>query len=418
MGSVAADAASTVACRVQRALDVRLELSAATMSGAQLAGWHARARAGGDGRVEGFAARGSREEAGAIATIELAERWAQFTQAAAPVVARDSAAALGDAALGPGVLECYSATQYCTPGFGLARFEEATQLDWTPVIRVRDGVERLVPLEFVHPAAVSERARVVAETSSGTAAHTDPDGARLAAVCELVERDAALMLWHRRVGARRIAVGSVDDDAARSTLVAIQGSGNVIVLLALGSDVDLPVVLACALRPDGRFRHGLGCAPDASVALARAVRELAQRVCAHGDSAAARVLSGGAHRATYPADHVALYDQGPLHDAIRHTLDSVAVAASPPLAPAGCAGNDAEDLATVVTALAARGYETYACDIAPPQLAGSGLHVVKAIVPGLVPLYFGADRIRLACRRLTGPSAPGRLSTLLPHFLG
>jgi hypothetical protein len=42
--------------------------------------------------------------------------------------------------------------------------------------------------------------------------------------------------------------------------------------------------------------------------------------------------------------------------------------------------------------------------------------VVRAVVPGLIPIHFGSDRLRMACSRLRGASAPGRFQMLLPHF--
>jgi hypothetical protein len=56
-------------------------------------------------------------------------------------------------------------------------------------------------------------------------------------------------------------------------------------------------------------------------------------------------------------------------------------------------------------------------DMTPPEARTQGVSVVRTSVPGLIPLYFGSDRIRLGCRRLWGRESPGRLCTLLPLFM-
>ena len=50
-------------------------------------------------------------------------------------------------------------------------------------------------------------------------------------------------------------------------------------------------------------------------------------------------------------------------------------------------------------------------------LTQTGVVVVRVLVPGLIPIHFGYDNVRLGCARLCARNTPGRLSTLLPHFI-
>ena len=76
--------------------------------------------------------------------------------------------------------------------------------------------------------------------------------------------------------------------------------------------------------------------------------------------------------------------------------------------------SDAATAARLVDALAAAGYETYACSLDAPKVREREVHVVRVIVTGLVPFWIGADAQRLGCHRLIGSSAPGSCPTFFP----
>lgn len=369
-----------------------------------------RARVLGPGGLAGFGTAQEPSRAQLLAVMELAERTAQFTAAPSTACVRDTARGLGPAALGAEELGLHSDAQYDTPGFDLQRLAPDAPLEWVVMRSLLTGAERFAPLEAVHPHAVRGRARVVAETSSGTAAHVRARAARLAALCEIVERDAALLLWHRRPPTRVLSLTRVEPGPERDATVALRSAGAVVVLLDATYDIAVPVVVACCLEDGGRFAHGLGCDPDPAVAAARALREVLH---ARADRPAAAARDITAARCRTPADHAALYDGGPLAALVPAMLDMATRGCAPPPPDV----DDGDPLDAVVGALAAAGFDALSCDITPPALAAHGVCVTRALVPGLVPLSFGADRVRLGCARLVSRAAPGRLATLLPHFL-
>ena len=358
--------------------------------------------------IAGFAVATTAERARHLATIECAERWAQFCHRTKPIV-RDSAAALGAAAIDPRRLGLYAAEQYMTPGFELAAFDPAAPLEWVACRSLHDGRQVLVPLEFVHPhASFRTRRRLVAESSSGTAAHLSVASAQLAAVCEVIERDAAMMLWHRHAPARLVPLAAAREEESAEALAALRRDGAIALLLSLDRDLGVHVSLAVALSEGRRFAYGLGCHPVPAVAERRAVRELTHRTA---ERRVPRARLVGVPAARTPADHLALYDGGPLHAAVRSMLST----AREPLGDDEGEEPVDDPLTFVLGAIETRGLCALGCDITPPPYAAAGVSVVRALVPGLVPLYFGHDRIRLGCRRLVGDDAPGRLVSLLPH---
>ena len=69
----------------------------------------------------------------------------------------------------------------------------------------------------------------------------------------------------------------------------------------------------------------------------------------------------------------------------------------------GRADDDAETvLASIVALLAAAGHEAVIADITTPDVRAAGMAVVRALVPGLLPISFGAGRERLGGARLAG----------------
>ncbi|GIG92093.1 YcaO-like family protein [Plantactinospora endophytica] len=383
--------------------------------------------------VRGFGAGRTPERARTVAVWECVERWAQFGRSAAEAsgssypahVTRDSYAALGEVAIHPSDLGLYAQAQYRRPDFGLAAFDERAPLEWLPVNELVTGAQRLVPVEFLHPHAPLRRPALVAETSSGSAAYPDPDRARLAALCEVVERDAAMLLWHRRPAARVVPLGELPDRAGRA-MTDLARAGYVGRVARIDQDVAVPTVLAIALR--GRsFRYGLGTHPDPDTATEHAVVELGRGLRA--GTRPDRYTHLPLDQVRRPAQHRALYDDGPLHDVLRTFLaDTLVSGVRPRRAGPGPAVGDverpgvdelpADPLDAVLGALGRHGLAGYSYDLTPPELADCGVSVVRVLVPGLIPLSFGYRRLRLGCRRLVGGTAPGRLSTLLPHFMG
>lgn len=355
------------------------------------------------GGLQGFGSGATPEHAADIAVIECAERWAQFAQPPRAVV-HDTFAALGPSAVSPLAFGLYADDQYARPGFPFAPFDERAPLDWVEARDVHSGEPRLVPLELVHPAAPLARQPVASETSNGTAMHLDADRAVTAAICEAVERDAVLVLWHRRPPTGVIPASSLPDAIERE-LTPVRRAGHVVLVCRLACAVELPTFLIVALRGTS-FSCGAGTHADPAVALAHAVAELGADLRASARSAEYVHLPLGQVRT--PAHHRALYDRGPLHTVLRAALDASLVSAGRELPPPA---------SPPITEIAASGLHAYACDLTPPELQDCGVHVARALVPGLVPLSFGHDRLRLGCGRLAGDDAPGRLVTLLPHPL-
>jgi ribosomal protein S12 methylthiotransferase accessory factor len=404
---------------IVRALDMELEMRSESIGARHLPHFRAIARTHtphetiygcGSGHTPEIARHG--------ALMECAERYAQFGCVEPRISVVDAYAALLPHAISPAACGLYSRAQYEIPNFGLAPFSESDRLEWVEVHDLASSACQLIPVEFVFPRARLNRRLLVAETSSGTAAHVEREAAILAALCETIERDKYLQFWYRQPATSVIPVESICDRDLRATLHDVQTMGYVVTVCRLEYDLQLPCYLVLALRHD-TVAYGLGCHPIRTEALRHAVAEFRGNILALQNSPLESVAYQPLCNVHWPADHYALYNRGPLHHVLRQVLTHVLhvdVSATWTSAPTSIVAGGSP-LAAALAVLEANGYRALACDITPIALAECGVSVIRILVPGLIPLHFGHDRLRLGCSRLRESSADGRLATLLPHFL-
>ena len=366
--------------------------------------------AAGEEAIQGFGYGATAEDARCRAIGECHERHAQFGSPA-PRTRIATGVALGETAISPESLGLYSDIQYSASHFPFARYSDRQPMEWVELTDIVTLQQFWIPVEFVYPRAVSGRKPLVGETSSGTAVHPCRTAARLAAICELIERDSLMVFWHRQPPTCQLLDSSLSD-TAREEVELIRGMGFVVVIFLLQYDLGIPCVLILGLRGN-RFVCGAGCHPSLDQAQEHALREL-------GSSLRWQLLEGGQPRrgisvadVERPGDHYALYDGGPFHESLRQALENMI--RLPPFGTSQTfrqAMPDEEALAITVKNLSDRGYRIYESELECAQR----LSAARMFVPGLIPMYFGFDKMRLGCGRLGSLEAPGRLCTLLPHF--
>jgi ribosomal protein S12 methylthiotransferase accessory factor len=401
---VSQDRLTGAASTVRDRLGVRIVGAALSPTGA----WVAEAEmAGASTTWRGWGVSADVGEAADLATVECVERWAQ-TEGAELAVVRGSQRQLASAAVSPVDLGLHSEAQYLRAGSRLARLDPDQVRSWVATRSWPDGSERLVPLEFLRPGAAMPEPPMVIETSSGTAAHTDGQAALTAALCEVIERDAAQRWWHHRVPA---AVITGVHSSAATAVARLRASGNVVVLCRIDQDLAVPTFLVAALR--GRHAAlGLGTSEDSAAALDHALAELAGHLA---KPPGRQLVHLPFSMVRTSADHRALFDDGPLHEALRSALDET-------ISPAAHAVSSPSKVSpsrhSALDALRQAGLRALVCDLTPPILGDCGLVVTRALIPGLLPHYVGGDGLRLGLTRPVGPDSYRKLRTLLPHPFG
>jgi thiazole/oxazole-forming peptide maturase SagD family component len=235
-------------------------------------------------------------------------------------------------------------------------------------------------------AIAAERPAGAPPTSLGLAAGPDREAARAAALCELIERDAAAAWWLDGAAPRQPDAALAAPAAAELARMRGREGRRATAFLHLPSPTDVPVICALSRDAGGGLAVGLKAAPDPAAAASGAMLELLQMEIAL-EMARLRQAQGR------PSPG----DVGPL---ARAGLD-------PDAYPAFAARPSArlEPVAASFDALVARlealGHEVTAADFLP----AGGLHVAKVLVPGLRPMPGGGGKAR--------PDAPGARAALM-----
>jgi ribosomal protein S12 methylthiotransferase accessory factor len=377
--------------------------------------------------IYGFGTGTSKDTAIERAVMEGVERYAQFqpyisapnqNSDCSPVTVIDSYASLKENAILPTACGLYSNAQYVAPGFSCVPFSEQMPIEWIEVYEALTNTRKLVPIEFIYPRAYINRNPIVIETSSGTAAHFNKDVATLLAICEVIERDSLMLFWYRQPPTATIPIETIPVPTLREDLRSIQALGFVVTVCCLKYDLQVPCFLVIAIKGNS-FIYGLGCHPNWFCALSHAVVELSQSLFSQRRTPPREVKYQFLPHVKTPEEHYALYNQGPLHHVLRQMFAQVLYSQKPEDVNMAFDeyASEKEYLNRLLETLNTLGYRSYICNITPKNLADCGIYVVRALIPGLIPIHFGYDRLRIGCRRLWSDGYPGRLSTFLPHFM-
>lgn len=348
-------------------------------------------------------------DAQTIALIEAVERYCGLQLPSGALLA--SYDELAGTALHPEALPLFSARQYRSPGFRFTPFQPGRPLRWTAALNLTRSERQFIPTAAVF----YSYDELLSETSNGVAAHSSWRRAAVRGALEAIERDAFMLHWLHRSTPPRIRSELLSADAA--TMAAeIAGRGYAVHLRELTTDLGIPVALALGVCPDGT-RPALLVGGGADFDLESAVTRALAEVFAASLSVAADWKPGPL---LAPSDVTSLDAH---HRAYSHPAWLPAAAflwsdGEPHPAPAACAAppqteNAEELLQWLVGHLHARGHELLVADLTSPDVVATGLHVVRAVIPGLIPLAVGH------AVRLGGPRpAQAPLALGWPSFAG
>jgi ribosomal protein S12 methylthiotransferase accessory factor len=334
--------------------------------------------------------------ASAIAQIEGLERYclgATFTPAVTGAYE-----ALVDDAVDPRHLPLHSESQANQRHFPFARFDPALPLTWIWAYDLVGQRPKLVPEEVASGRLA--RPRLFSTTSSGVAAHWSRQGALLSAALELIERDAFMIHWLLRLSPPALHADEVAA-AFPAHCREVRAAGYDLVIVDLSLDLGTPVVAALGLGRDQdkpALLLGAAAALHPLAAAEKALRELRGAVRAWWTRRLPRRPPLLVEEIRQLEDHATAYSHPEWREKASF-LWSGSTSTSLERMPSLTSGDGVSPLASVVDELRGHGLDLLAIDSTTPDVAASGLHVVRALVPGLQPLGFGPFACRLGGRR-------------------
>lgn len=315
---------------------------------------------------------------------ELAELWSACDWGDAPTV-RATARALGPEAIPPAMLNGFSLAQLSgreawnadCAGFDWRPVPAAEdrEIDWLPVRDLLGGGTAYAPADALligRREAGDEQAVAIAD-SNGCAAGPDPDAALLAALLELIERDAAALWWYGGHAVPRLAVSACLENAG--LIAFLSGRTRRTALYDITCDIGVPVLAAVSSDPDGReVTIGFSAALDPALAAESAITELLQMEIALEQAQRLGSAAGPWQR---------------WRDRVAMSVPPLSLGTSGGSLPQAQSG---DGLALVLAACRASGIRLYALDLTRPEFR---VPVVRALSPDLCPLKprFGRHRL-------------------------
>ncbi|GIE88188.1 YcaO-like family protein [Actinoplanes regularis] len=317
-----------------------------------------------------------------------------------------SADELGDEALDLDTLPRCSATELADPDCPLVDPDKSARMRWVRGMNLRTGRLSWVPAVLVYMHMPAHGAESITNSiSTGASAYPDPVRAITGALCEVIERDAISLVWLQQLALPRIELDTVGPELQRY-LDLCADRDVTIQLFDATTDLGIPTVYGVSVAPNHpTCRTVVSCATslDPQVAAAKAICEtVSVRIALHGEQPPGddvRDFSGVSDGALYMCapERAAAFD---------FLLDSPARRRLSDM-PTLSTGDSAADLRLVLGRLDACGLDSYLVDLTPDEALRVGMTVVRAVIPGLLPLSFKYRARFLGHPRLY--QAPGRM---------
>ena len=346
----------------------------------------------------------TRAEAAAAAVGEALERYsASFVPNDALIVA--SASELGADAVEPERFALFSDRQYAASGFPFRRFTRDTRVTWVAGRSLPSGEPAWLPAELVFLAGTAlEGERPIGyATSSGTACAETRAATLVRGLCELLERDAFMVVWANRLSLPLLDWSS-DSRIGELDRRFFAPTGLTYAAVDLSRFHRVPSVLG-VVRARGRCAGALGVGAGTGPTIERAWwKALAEAFAARAAGAKLALLESGCGRIVSFEDHIRFYAderRAEAADFLDASLERTPTGAVPPLA-----GDHVTELCQRV---AATGSSAYAVDVTSPDVMELGLTVTKVVAPELAALDVAHAARFLGGRRIYEAAAASGL---------
>src|SRR6266511_241674 len=300
----------------------------------------------------------------------------------------------------------FSNQQYREPGFPWVPFDEDTPVHWAPTLDLQRGEVMFVPSAMIFlpyaPLAQRGEAPIVPHTSTGLACHWNPARAALEAICDVIECDALALFWQCRLVLPHLRIETLSD--TNYDLVArFERCGSSVNLLKVELDLGVPTFVAVLtnsspLSPARVFAAGTGLDPE------QAIRKCLENL-AHVHYYCQLIQTHWRRRSQDPndvlihSDHLNYWCDHRNAGLINFLLSSPDRLEFDNLKRLAV-GDPQKDLAALLRRIQSNGYRILLADITSPDIKTMGLSVLRAVIPGLHPLFFGFRTRALGGSRL------------------
>lgn len=293
----------------------------------------------------------------------------------------------------------FSREQYDREDFPYLDFTPDSVIDWTLGVRAIDGADAWLPADYVWIAHTGgNKARLDRGYSTGLGAHTDIYRAANTAIKELLERDAYLSRYLLMAPPSRQPRAQTLEMLPDEIADYLSDSNFDLRVYDITSQFGIPVALCHIL-----FDHGIGIASGASCQ-------------GNPRDAVRKAVQESLHTANWLVD-MNRWDLDTEREDIDEFIDHVIFHRRPDAAAnyrRFLSGEESVDcfnvepldddpraeFATLVQRLEAAGFPVFLADLTSCDIRDLGFNVIRAVIPGLQPMYAGIDSLHGDARRL------------------
>jgi len=367
------------------------------------------------------------------AMLEGLERYCGMAPRGKKTAIRDTCRNLSDLALDPLRTGAYSAAQYAEPDFPYAPFDPDLPINWVWGYSFMQERPILVPEQLAYYSQ-SYGDGIFMEGSNGCALGSSREEAIFHGLMETVERDAFLLSWYARLPLPRIDPDRSGDKQFQLMVDRLRHvSGYELLLFNTTMETGIPSVWAIA-KNRGSTGANLLCAggahPDPLQAAKSAVMEVAGNIAYVGkmlddNRESARLMLNDPNLVSRMTDHALLYALPEAEIRLHFLLneDRPLETFQQSYGLRDKFADLADELRHILQRFIRLQLDVIVVDQTAPEAVRNGLHCVKVLVPGLLPMSYGHRFVRLTGleRVLNLPHALGysdrplTLEALNPH---
>lgn len=337
------------------------------------------------------------------ATFEALERYASSVFIKDEVITA-SQNELGDSALDLNLIPKCSVSEYADPKCPLRPADSSHPIRWVKAIEMTTGRDCCIPLVISHLHVRPNKYEFFwNQISTGVAAHTNIHTAIISAILEVVERDAIALTWLAKIPLPEVIPNNGD---ALKLLTLAQRSGCLFNLYDATTDIGIPTIYGLQRRPNHpELAQMVACSSGYSgeKVFRKTLFELAQlnHVDWGGSSPPENIhdivnLIDGARFMAKPENSQAF-------NFLTTSINSKLLTSFENLTE----DNDSLVLKNLISRLANMNVKTYLVNLTTDDLRESGVHVVRAFIPSLMPMspiyrarYLGHSRLYEYARKI------------------
>ncbi|MCC5801861.1 TOMM precursor leader peptide-binding protein [Rossellomorea vietnamensis] len=338
------------------------------------------------------------------AILEGLERHCGLEPRGKRTVVHDSYRNVEEHALNPLEVGVHTDEQYAMPGFPFEKFDPDRRIDWVWGYSLIEERPILVPELLAYYSLGCGSSGFVYETSNGCALGGTLEEAIFYGIMEVVERDSFLMTWYAELGLPRLDPFTAEDEELQLMIERMRAvAGYDLFLYNSTMENGIPSVFAMAKnRKDTGLNLILaaGAHLDPVRAAKSAIQELAGMMLNLDEKLEK-------NRANYEKmlyddslvrqmdDHGMLYGLPQAEERFSFLKDRPLKSFQEEFKWNSRHADLTDDLKDILERFRSRKLDVIVVDQTAPELVKNGLHCVKVLIPGMLPMTFGHHLTRL-----------------------